>query len=112
MRVKNLNGAAQEKCTSGSWLAHWERHSGQTAYGCFVVGCRNKRSVGGLVQRDGTTDTGWYIVPLCEDCGRKTGQDLDIWDLAMLVPADAGEEHGKPHDKRPAPARATAMGSA
>lgn len=33
--VKNLNGAAQNECSSGSWLAHCEKFSGQTAYSCF-----------------------------------------------------------------------------
>ena len=100
MRVKNLNGTKKEKCISGSWLAHWEAFSGQTSYGCFVVGCKNRRSVGGLVQKDRTMDTSWYIVPLCEECNSKSGQDLDIWDLAMLVPIHAGATHEKPHAVR------------
>jgi hypothetical protein len=109
MKVRNLNGTTR---VSASWLAHWEARSGQTAYGCFVVGCRNRRSVGGLVQKADTADTDWYVVPLCEDCGRMTGHDLDIWDLAKLVPADADRTHEKPHEKQPAPSRAPAMGSA
>ena len=112
MRVRNLNGATQKECTGSSWLAHWEAHSGQTAYGCFVTGCSNKRSVGGRVRKDSTTDTGWYIIPICEECNKKTGQDLDIWDLAKLVPAQAGAAHENPHARQPAPTRAAARGSA
>jgi len=88
LRVRNLNGSTQGSSTTGSWLTYWEKFSGQTAYGCFVSGCKNKRSVGGHVQKDSTTDKSWYIVPLCDECSKKTGQDLDVWDLAMLVPAN------------------------
>ena len=88
MRVRNLNKAAPGRNDSGSWLAYWEKFSGQIAYGCFVSGCKNTRSVGGHVQKDSSTDKSWYVVPLCDDCNRKTGQDLEIWDLAMLVPAN------------------------
>jgi hypothetical protein len=85
MRVKNLNRAAQTK--RGGWLAHWEKISGQNACLCFAKDCINQPSIGGLVQKDGSTDESWYVVPLCDDCNKKTGQDLDIWDLATLVAA-------------------------
>ena len=91
MRVKNLNGGTQNKCSSGSWLAHWEKFSGQNAYMCFGKGCINRPSVGGHVQKDSTTDKNWYIVPLCDDCNKKRGQDLDIWALALLIPANESE---------------------
>ena len=88
LRVRNLNGSTQAPSNTGSWLAYWEKFSGQTAYGCFVSGCNNKRSVGAHVQKDIASDRNWYIIPLCDECSRKTGQDLDVWDLAMLVPAN------------------------
>ncbi len=87
MRVKNLNQAAQKKCSSGSWLALWERISGQNAFLCFVKDCINRPSVGGLVQKDSPTDGDWYVVPLCNDCSKSTGRDLEIWDQANLVSA-------------------------
>jgi hypothetical protein len=87
MRVKNLNRAMQKKCSSGSWLALWERISGQNAFLCFVKDCINRPSVGGLVQMDGPADGAWYVVPLCEHCSKSTGQDLEIWDQAKLVSA-------------------------
>jgi hypothetical protein len=88
LRVRNLNGSPQTNSNAGSWLTYWEKFSGQTAYGCFVSGCKNKRSVGARVQKDSASDKNWYIVPLCEECNQKTGQDLDIWELAMLVPVN------------------------
>jgi hypothetical protein len=86
MLVKNLNGIPRDAGAGNDWLAHWEKFSGQTAYQCFVKGCTNRLSVGGHVQKDSATDTSWYVVPLCDDCNRKEGRDLEIWDMATLVP--------------------------
>jgi hypothetical protein len=94
MRVKTLNIAEQNKCRSGSWLAHWEKLSGQNAFMCFTEGCINMPSVGGHVQKDSTTDKNWYVIPLCTDCSKKSGQDLDIWDTAKFVSAKETETSG------------------
>jgi hypothetical protein len=88
LRVRNLNGSAHTSCNAGSWLTYWEKFSRQTAHGCFVSGCTNECSVGGHVQKESATDKNWYVVPLCEECNERMGQDLDIWDLAVLVPAN------------------------
>jgi hypothetical protein len=85
MRVKNLNGTAQDKPRSGSWLRHWEEVSGQNAWMCFVQGCIRRPIEGGRVQKDTGVDRGWYVIPLCTECNGKQGQDLDIWDAARLV---------------------------
>jgi hypothetical protein len=85
MRVKNLNGTTQNLCSTGSWFAHWEKFSGQNAFMCFTKGCIKRPSVGGQVQKDSPTDKSWYVIPLCDDCNKKRGQDLDIWDSAKLV---------------------------
>ena len=111
MRVKNLNGATKIECSSGSWLAHWEKFAGQTAYRCFVRECTNKLSVGGRVQRDSATDKSWYVVPLCEECNKKTGQDLDIWDMARLVSVNAGEDREKRYERHPEGSRVMGLGS-
>jgi hypothetical protein len=84
MKVR-LNGTAAGNGSSGSWLAHWEKHSGLNAFMCYATGCIRRPSVGAHVQKDGPPDTNWYVIPLCEDCSRKRGQDLDIWDAATLV---------------------------
>jgi hypothetical protein len=89
VRVKNLNQTTQTKSGSGSWLAHWEIISGQKAWLCVVKNCINRPSVGGLVQKDGPSDGTWYVVPLCSGCNKQSGQDLDIWDLAKLIPSQA-----------------------
>jgi hypothetical protein len=87
--VKNLNGVTTNKCTSETWLDHWEKLSGQKAYMCFAKGCINTPSVGGHVQKDSPTDKDWYVIPLCGECNKKRGEKLDIWDTATLVLADA-----------------------
>jgi hypothetical protein len=89
MIVKNLNARAQNRYSGAILLAHWDRFSRQTAYRCFVKGCRNKSAVGGCVQKHAATDAGWYIIPLCDDCNRKKNQDLDIWDSARLIPVSS-----------------------
>ncbi len=89
MIVRNLNGQAQNRYSGTALLAHWDRFSRQTAYRCFVKGCRSKCSVGGYVQKDAATDAGWYIIPLCDDCNRKKKQNLDIWDHARLIPVSS-----------------------
>jgi hypothetical protein len=91
MRVKNLNKAAQDKSSGGSWLTHWEKHSGQNAWMCYVQGCIGRPSAGGRVQKDGSTDRGWYVIPLCATCNDKSGQDLEIWAEATLVSARESE---------------------
>ena len=89
MMVRNLNGQAQNRYSGTVLLAHWDRFSRQTAYRCFVKGCRNKCSVGGCVQKDGAGDDSWYIIPLCDDCNRKKSQSLEIWDYARLIPVSS-----------------------
>ena len=84
MKVKKLNG-------SGSWLAHWEKLSGQNAYMCFATACINTPSVGAQVQKYNPADQKLYVIPLCNDCNKKREQDLDIWDAATLVSANAIE---------------------
>jgi hypothetical protein len=85
MKVRNLNGTSQLKCASGTWLAHWEDVCGQNAFLCSTKDCIETPSAGGLVQRDALIDRTWYVIPLCDECNKRTRQDLEIWDLARLV---------------------------
>jgi len=84
VRVKNLNGAALSLSSGVGGLSQWEKVSGQNAWMCFVKGCIKRPSVVGLVQKDTLADKTWYLVPLCDDCNQKRGQDLDIWDAPLL----------------------------
>jgi hypothetical protein len=63
MKIKNINGTAENKCSCGSWLDHWRRFSGQGAYFCSVLGCSSIDLIGAHIQKNG--DQSWYICPLC-----------------------------------------------
>jgi len=91
MKIIKSNATSSNKSCIGNWLAHWERLSGQNAYMCFGQGCINTPSVGVLIQKDSLTDQNLYVIPLCNDCNKKREQDLDIWDAATLVSANAIE---------------------
>jgi hypothetical protein len=95
MKVKNLNGS-ETVDASASRLAAWERLSGQNAFMCFATGCIKRPSSGGRVQKDSATDKSWYLIPLCDECSRKSGQDLDIWDGAPFIPVHALAAEGSP----------------
>lgn len=94
MKVRKTNGTVSSKSSAGTWLAYWEKLSGQSAYLCFGQGCINTPSVGVIVQTDSPTDKNLYVIPLCQDCNKKKGQDLDIWDTRTLVSVDAIETNG------------------
>ena len=94
MKVKKPNGASPNKSSSGTWLAYWEKLSGQSAYLCFGQGCINTPSVGALIQKDSLTDKNLYVIPLCQDCNKKREQDLDIWDTKTLIAVDATTASG------------------
>ena len=94
MKIKKSNATSSNRSCIGSWLAHWEKLSGQNAYMCFGQGCINTPSVGVLIQKDSLTDQNLYVIPLCDECNKKMGQELDIWDTATLVFADAIETKG------------------
>jgi hypothetical protein len=96
MKIRNINGTSENVCECGSWLEHWKKFSGQSfpVY-CPEKVCTNKPEVGAHVQKDNSTDKGWYIVPLCSKCNGKTGESLEISDNVKLVSANVSETCGK-----------------
>ena len=96
MKVININGTSQNTCKCGSWLAHWQKFSGQAlSKWCSERNCIKAPEVGAHVQKDGSTDKGWYIVPFCDEHNKKTGASLDLMDSATLVSANVSETCGK-----------------
>lgn len=72
MIIKNLGGTSGNKCTPcGTWLAHYEKHTKVKPTSCAVPGCDKKDLVGAHVQKDSKSDSGWYIVPLCNSHNQK-----------------------------------------
>ena len=94
MKMKKTIGTSPIKSSAGTWLAYWEKLSGQSAYLCFGQGCINTPSVGALVQKDSLTDKNMYVIPLCDNCNRKSGKELDIWETRTLVTVDATTASG------------------
>lgn len=96
MKVNNVNGTSDNTCKCGSWLAHWEKFSGQEipTY-CAEKACTAKPEVGAHVQKDSAADKSWYIVPLCSSHNRETGKSLNLVDSAVLVSANVSQTCGK-----------------
>jgi hypothetical protein len=96
MKVNNINGTSDSSCKCGSWLDHWMNFSGESlpSY-CSEKACIRKPEVGAHVQKDSSTDRGWYIVPLCTEHNRQTGKSLDLVDSAKLVPANVSQTCGQ-----------------
>ena len=94
MKVKNINGTAQNRCNCGTWLSHWEKFSGQKAIFCQADGCINTDLVGAHVQKGGgDPDQSWYIYPLCNRHNQYKGE-LDVSDSFELVSANVEETCG------------------
>jgi hypothetical protein len=89
-KVKNINGTSDNNCKCVSWLKHWEKFSGQTTQFCIELKCINKDLVGAHVQKADSTDSSWYIIPLCNSHNQKGGV-LDVVDAYRLVSANKKE---------------------
>lgn len=95
MDVHNVNGTQDETCNCGSWLDHWRKYSRQAFLSfCPVNGCLRDDLVGAHVQKAGSADRSWYIVPLCGEHVHATGA-LSISDIYRLVSADANRTCGQ-----------------
>ena len=94
MKVKNLNGTSANKCFCDSWLEHWKLFSKEPKNCCAVKDCSSAPEVGGHVQKDGSSDKDWYIVPLCKACNAKSNQTLEIKDGINLAPANVSKTCG------------------
>jgi hypothetical protein len=95
MKVININGTSQQTCNCGSWLAHWERYSGQSlpVY-CPERWCTGKPEVGAHVQKDSPRNHVWYIVPLCSKHNALSGKCLDLVDSIKLASANVAATCG------------------
>jgi len=94
MRVKNIEGTSQNACKCGSWLDHWKKFSRQALpQHCSEKSCTKKPEVGAHVQKD-SSDTSWYIVPLCNGHNQKVAS-LELVDSVALVPANVSLTCGR-----------------
>ncbi len=86
--VKNINGTKENICNCGSWLKHWEKFGEQKAGLCAEVSCQKKAIVGAHVQKSDSSDSSWYIIPLCKEHNNLFGQKISIKGSIKLVPAN------------------------
>lgn len=95
MRVQVVGGSTQSTCGCGSWLIHWQQHSGTSVPGhCPEFNCLNRSEVGALVEKAGAGDGKLYVVPLCSECAGRQDETITVSDAIRLVPADTREHCG------------------
>jgi hypothetical protein len=73
MKIKNINGTSQTTCACGSWVKHWEKFSDQKVTYCLADKCLNRDLVGAHVQKANSSDSKWYIYPLCNAHNQSAG---------------------------------------
>lgn len=73
-RVHNL----REGNRPGNWLEYWERATGMKAGACHKIGCIRQATDGAHVQLDDSSDSRWYIVPLCHSCNCQFGGHFTV----------------------------------
>jgi len=95
IRVKNINGTSDNTCKCGTWLKHWEKFSGKTAGLCTEIRCQNKAEVGAHVQKSYSSDSSWFIIPLCTAHNNMKGQEIDVMDGTTFISANTKETCNK-----------------
>ena len=91
MNVKNINGRRQNSCKCGTWLDHWVKICNQPLPDhCCEARCMGKPELGAHVQKDSSTDTTWYIIPLCVKHSIRA-ESLEIADTTILVSAHVND---------------------
>lgn len=96
MKINNINGTSSNVCNCGSWLDHWKNFSGQLlpSY-CPETKCMQKPEVGAHIQKESSSDSNWYIIPLCKTHNVEKGKSLTVSDSIALVSANVSKTCGK-----------------
>ena len=77
MKYKNINGTGGRTPPAGygSWLEYYMTVNGlRTVPSCGRLYCGEKAEVGAHVKKVNSTDSSWYIVPLCAGCNKLTDE--------------------------------------
>lgn len=94
-RVRNIANTSGHRCSCPSHGHHWMLGSRQNfPVFCSVHNCCGRAEVGGHVQKVGSFDESWYIVPICKQCNAST-EDLVLSPLTPLVPANVAQTCGR-----------------
>lgn len=99
MKVKNVKGTSDKSCSCGSWLNHWKKFSGKTLSSTCATGCLEDATVCAHVQKEGSSDRGIYIVPLCDEHNQETRAMEINESKTPLVSANINETCGKNQSK-------------
>jgi hypothetical protein len=85
LTVKNVAIATSIPCMFPNWLEHWRKFSVlPLPIHCPENACREKPEVGVLVQKGDSSDSRWYVMPLCKKHSF-AGVSLEVFTL--LIPA-------------------------
>ncbi len=88
VKVKNIQGTAnREPRDSSTFKDHWVVVKNRPwPMVCSSYRCYNLAEVGAHVQKVGSYDRHWYIVPLCKSCNNRRGEEFWVNedDLAPL----------------------------
>jgi hypothetical protein len=96
MKLKNINGTSANKCSCGSWLDHWAVVTKQVVpHYCPVSSCLERAEVGAHVQKDGSADASWYVVPLCKKHNAAGAAPLEVGDGTAVASANVAQTCGK-----------------
>ena len=87
-KVKNINGTSNRTAPAGytSWLDYWEKKASKKAYVCHAHSCSRTDLVGAHVKKVEGSDNSWYIVPICKECNKATGDFNVIEPLVAVNP--------------------------
>ena len=95
MIVKNINYKRQPSCKCCTWLDHWVKICGKPVpENCSEARCLEKPVLGAHVQKDDSSDTNWYIIPLCVKHSIKA-RFLKIGDTTTFVSAHVNDTCAK-----------------
>jgi hypothetical protein len=85
--VHNLNNTGNKNPPAGysSWRLWWQTQTGKMFCLCSRVGCNNFADVGAHVQKEGSADKSWYIVPLCTACNNISSKEAFLVDAENMV---------------------------
>ncbi len=95
IQVHNINGTSDNTCKCGSWLKHWENFSGKKAGLCAEVSCQASAEVGAHVQKENSSSSKWYIIPLCSKHNNMKGQSIYVMDSTVFISANTKETCNK-----------------
>jgi hypothetical protein len=89
-KIRVVKDPPPQKCNCSSWLEHWKNASQQPVSLCIEWTCMKKDVIGVCVQKEGSADTGIYVLPLCITHSNSK-LVLDIQDAYKMITVEPTE---------------------